>query len=236
MDKQIKSKVAKLVSKGKIEDALKILISNDITDALLTLSQYNNLLRRSRLGLVSNENYNLGLSNIVSTTLYHAGISNEETEMSMNDNIKENHSKEDIEETLHGIMAVHRKRDPEVISKAKELLVLFRNWKDEKVTNPLYDPSNKNLQIIRGLVDDLIQWISNRKEESIEDIAKKISDLFGGKIPDYYQLKEAYKLLETKGFNDQYIEKQLESEVLFLNTRIEISEKIEQFILSLLNK
>lgn len=154
----------------------------------------------------------------------------------MNDNIKANHSKEDIEETLHGIMAVHRKRDPEVINKAKELLVLFRTWKDEKVTNPLYDPLNSKLQIIRGLVDDLIQWISNRKEESIEEVVEKISKLFDGKIPDYKQLIEAYKLLEIKGFNDQWIEKQLESEVIPLHTRIEISEKMEQFILSLLNK
>lgn len=234
MDKQIKSKVAELVSKGKIEDALKILISNDITDALLTLSQYNNLLRRSRLGLVSNENYNLGLSNIVSTTLYHAGISNEETEMSMNDNIKENHSKEDIEETLHGIMAVHRKRDPEVISKAKELLVLFRTWKDEKVDNPLYDPSNKNLQIIRGLVDDLIQWISNRKEESIDEIILKVSKLFEDKIPNYDQLKEAHELVKTKGFDDTFVTKQMESEILDVNTRVLISEKIEMFLVSLL--
>lgn len=236
MNQQIKIKVADLVSKGKIEDALNILISNDITDALLTLSQYNNLLRRNRLGVVSDENYNLGLNKIISITLCYAGISSEEIEMSTNDSIKANHSKEDIEETLHGIMAVHRKRDPEVISKAKELLVLFRNWKDEKVTNPLYDPSNKNLQIIRGLVDDLIKWISNREEESIEEIIKKIYKLFDGKIPDYEQLIEAYKLLEIKGFGDSIMKKQLESKVISLHTRIEISEKMEQFILSLLNK
>ena len=236
MKKTLKGTIRDLVSKNNIEQALQVLIDNGVDSALLTLAQYNRLKRQINIGTISHADQVLERNKIVDSVLYFAGIKREDLEPIKNSNVEIKLPKEDIEDTLYGIMMVHRKRNPEIISKAKELLILFRNWKDEKILNPLYDPSNKNFQIIRGLVDDLIQWISNRKEESIEDIAKNISDLFGGKIPDYYQLKEAYKLLETKGFNDQYIEKQLESEVLFLNTRIEISEKMEQFILSLLNK
>lgn len=246
-----KENIKNLVSKDRLIEAIETLRKNDVDGSVEVQARHTRFLNQVIKGTLSYEDQYLELNKIRESVLYLAGIEDyEHTQEQVRPKfipvdlrVKYQDSEKrglQLGSILNGIIIINKNKNPDVVIKAQNILNEFLYWGKQKNKNPFFDVYDRELDIIEGKIANLIDFASGKKEEvkeeSKEEFAKKIMDLFDGLIAREIVLKDAYNLCVNRGFRDTWIEDKLKIQFLEVDTRVEIQERIKYFVGSLFTK
>lgn len=221
-----KMQISNLITKGKIEEAIQILIDNQVDGAISLMGRFNRNKKDNLLGLLTRDQYDRENNKISHAILYYA---DEDT-----DNVTpDTTSNTSLEDVLLRISAENKRRNIPVYDECQIILKEYRDYKDTKATNSLFDVTGRRYKAIEAKAIELINRLKESKELSKEDFAARIEELLSEVIPTYDSLKEAYELACGRGFKNNWIEQQLNQRPSDADVRINITEEIEAFVAKL---
>lgn len=225
--------LSELVQNGKTTQILDILCNSrnsDIRDSAILLStRYTRNNKDYSRNIISRSDYNREIDKI-NTSLLMLIDDIDDTEVKQNTNeLTPQQSNDVIESTLMAICSEYNRRNETFYNTATTILTEYQNYKHEKNINVLFDVQNRRLLSIQNKLTALQDIIANSKSNTKEMVAENIAALLVG-IPSYDNLTTAYKLASALQMKDAWIEEQLLNRVEWDTPKIEIAERIENFI------
>lgn len=223
--------IQNLIAQGKTEQAIKILVENEVEGALTLSARWYQLKREKLQGVIHESDAKLEHNQINNSVLYYAkesekpiNIPTSTSTVCFSDVMQLN------EAILQKIIKDNRRRRNHIAVKAEELMTAFRTHKDAKAANPSHDPSGRRIKALQASFKELMDSLSETKKDEIEVVVKRVNNLLSAPIPSYDNLNEAYNLVCGRGYTDSYVMQQLQARPNDTEVRITIAEKIEGFL------
>lgn len=222
--------IQQLIIKGKIDQAIHQLIKQNIEGAEILSQEWEKLERDNLIGIVKRDDYTTERNRIVNRILK---LSSNQNNTDMN---KLPSSIQKYSEGLQTIIAENKRIRPKLVKEAKALLAQFRNYEDEKKSNPSYDISNKKRDNLYRDYYKIYQNLSKEKDKALEEVAAKVNKLISARVPTYFNLSQAYAICSGRGFSNDWIKEQLQNQPNDKFTKVRIAELIENYIASFQKK
>lgn len=216
-----------LIGRGRVKEAIEILVQKDVDNALLLSSRYSRLCGEKNRGVINEKDASVESNCIVNSILESAKLHFGGTIVTSPRYTPQ--SSGEFSSTLTQIVRENFRRNPAIANESQAILDEYRGWQDARSKNATFDVANRRLNLIKEKAESLIKRLSKRQEDAKVNTVERIAKLLTDPVPSYLQLQEAYTLACGRGFKSSYIEQQLQSKPSDKEVRITITEKIEQF-------
>lgn len=227
------AKIKKLVGDAHLDNALNLLSeSNDeriSREVILLKSRLNQASSDRRYGVCDFREFAQVCSQITQGILYLIKQI-DPTTISNNSQEKEETMNNATETKLQAAIAENRRRRPDVANQASELLKRYQDYNTQVKTGELKDPTGRRERALNESITKFFTELQEIKEDSLEAIVARITELLGENVPNYQNLKEAYNLCVGRGLTDVSVEKALTTEADDDDIKITIAERIESLV------
>lgn len=234
-----KQTIQDLIAHNKIKEAIEILqrYPNQIptNETISLLSRFN----RNETDFIINailtpEAYRIELSKIRMSILKLADNINSTSNYGVQSNFVNTPQNNlidcnSLESKLMVIASENQDLRYEIATKATELLGKLFIWKMNKNLNSIVDINDKIYLEIVESYNELYNKLKLQKEAELQMIADMVNSFLVG-VPNYINLNEAYKLVNSLGFQDPQIEIQLKNCIEIDVIKMEIRKKIQAYL------
>lgn len=219
---------------GDLKSAIESLMGiKNIQNEVIMLSQrLNSLSSRERMGVLDHNEIKIEKNKITKALLELAEEVNENDQQKQSSPSK-NTTNMTITEILAKIISENKRLRPEITAKAHALVDRCFEYNKSQFIDPSHDPSGRIKKKIAEDVEALQKELADLKDDSLEGIVNRIKNLIQETVPSYKSLKEAYILCSGKGYKNEWIESQLDSQPDLDDTRIQIATLIESYLTKL---
>lgn len=220
--------IQNLIATGNIKKAIELLgNSNEVIQLKARLAS---LERGERLGFISFSDASIQRAQITNAVLEMAKeifkpMSSHEITLP-----RMSHQNFTHESALQTIIAENKRRRPEIAQKAGAILQKYREYTDTKAASPAFDPVSRRYNAIMTEAKDLVERLEEEKLKGTENIVEAVMGWLEEPIPTFHELSEAYKLCSGRGYNNSWIEAQLQNRPADTEVNIQIAEKLEDYI------
>jgi hypothetical protein len=234
-----KKTIQNLIIQGEFKEVFKILLDCpqiDRNEIILLSSRYNQNESNNRMGILERHTYDLVKNQISHSILELIDKINSTPNYSVQSdfvNTPQNNliDSNSLESKLMITARENQDLRPEIATKTTELLGKLFMWKMTKNLNNIVDINDKIYLEIVESYNELYNKLTLQKKAELQNLADIVNSFLVG-VPNYVNLNEAYKLVNSLGFQDNQVRTQLENRIEIDIIKMEIKKKIQAYLTS----
>lgn len=205
--------------------------SSEMTSFTLICGRFNRLKKDQLRGTITSENFNIQL-NRINHAAFHFIESLPQITVSPSElqKVAGGNSNDSLIDSLMEVRKKNERRNPKLSKQASKLQTKIEEYQKDKKLITGFDPSGRRWAAIKEEAKVFFEKLSEKRKDNLEETVEKVKKLIVKPVPSYKSLKGAYALLVGRGFQNDYIEKNLELQPDDDEIRIRITEEIESGI------
>ena len=137
------------------------------------------------------------------------------------------------EEYLINIIRKYSPSNPLIVDTAKSILIKYQELNTTKCKVSSFDINNRVMGQIQEEYSQLLAMLPEIEDVPFTKVAELIANLLKEIVPTYDNLIQAYKLANSRGMKDDYIEQHLRIKVNNDEVKVKIAALIEFYIINL---